>query len=233
MDDIGDLQGRISSADQQRLDQHLEGVRELETRLARLEEDPPNLESCSRPGEPTEDYSDIDGRPQMAARNAIMSQMVAMALACDQTRVIGHYFSDPLSNKLFPDATSGHHDLTHNEGGDQTECEMITRFCVDNLGVLLQALDAIPEGDGTLLDHCTVMACSEVSKGQTHSLDNMPIILAGGGDGFFRTGYHHRSYTQDSTTKVLLTVLQSMGIALGEFGTDDAWPDQVLSEILL
>jgi hypothetical protein len=233
MDDVSSLQGRISASDQIRMEQHLDGIRELETRLARLEEDPPNLESCSRAEAPTADYSDIDGRPQLSARNEVMSQMVAMALACDQTRIVGHYFTDPLSNRLFPDATSGHHDLTHNEAGDQPECEMITTHCVDNLGVLLQALDSIPEGDGTLLDHCTVMACSEVSKGQTHSIDDIPIILAGGGDGFFRTGYHHRSYTQDSTTKVLLTVLQSMGIALGEFGTDDAWTDQVLSEILL
>jgi hypothetical protein len=233
MEDIQSLQGQVSSADNERLEQHLDGVRELETRLARLEEDPPNLESCSRPDEPVDDYSDVDGRPQMGARNAIMSELVAMALACDQTRVVGHYFTDPLTNKLFPNATAGHHDLTHNEGGEQSECEMITTHCVDNLAVLLQALDAVPEGDGTLLDHCTVMACSEVSKGQTHSLDDIPIILAGGGDGFFKTGYHHRSYTQDSTTKVLLTVLQSMGIAVGEFGTDDAWTDQVLSEILL
>jgi hypothetical protein len=233
MGDIDDLNGRISSADKERLEQHLDGVRELETRLARLEEDPPNLESCGRPTEPTEDYSDIDGRPQLSARNAIMSEMVAMALACDQTRVVGHYFTDPLTNKLFPDATAGHHDLTHNEGGDQPEIEMITTHCVDNLAVLLHALDSIPEGSGTLLDHTTVMACSEVSKGQTHSLDDVPIILAGGGDGFFRTGYHHRSYTQDNSTKVLLTALQSMGIAVGEFGTDDAWTDQVLSEILL
>lgn len=233
MGDIAALDGRISAADRVRLDQHLTGVRELETRLARLEEDPPNLESCARPDGPTEDYSDVDGRPQMAARNAIMAEMVAMAFACDQTRVVGHYFSDPLSNKLFPNATSGHHDLTHNEAGEQPECEMITTFCVDNFATVLQALDAIPEGEGTLLDHCTVMGCSEVSKGQTHSIDDMPIILAGGGDGFFRTGYHHASYTQDSTTKVLLTVLQSMGIAVGEFGVDDAWTDQVLSEILL
>ncbi|MDP6932965.1 MAG: DUF1552 domain-containing protein, partial [Myxococcota bacterium] len=206
---------------------------ELEQRLALLEEDPPSMESCARPGEPTDDYSDIDGRPQYELRNGVMSTMVAMALACDQTRVVGHYLSDALTNNLFPDATAGHHDLTHNEAGDQPECEMITTFAVNQMAVLLAALDAIPEGDGTLLDHCAVMGCSEVSLGQTHSLDDMPIVLAGGADGFFRTGYHYRSYSQDSTTKVLLTLLQSMGISIGEFGADDAWTDQVLSDILL
>jgi hypothetical protein len=233
MDDIGALDGRVSAADRARLDQHYTGIRELEQRLARLQEDPPDLEACSQPKALTADFSNIDGRPQIDARNLAMSELLAMALACDQTRVIGHYLSDPVGDTLFPDASAGHHDLTHNEGGDQPEVNAITIYCMEMFAMFLSALDAIPEGEGTLLDHCAIMACSEVSLGQTHSIDEMPILLAGGADGFFRTGYHHRSYTSDNAVRVLLTLLQSVGMAVTEFGGEDCRTNQVLSEILL
>ncbi|MCK6518447.1 DUF1552 domain-containing protein, partial [Myxococcota bacterium] len=90
MGDIATLNARVGSEDKLRLEQHLDGVRPLETRLARLEEDPPSLESCARPATPEASYPDLDGRPQVSARNRVMADMLAMALACDQTRVFGH-----------------------------------------------------------------------------------------------------------------------------------------------
>ena len=233
MGDIQSLQNRVSATDRERLEQHLDGVRQLETRLALLEEDPPNLESCQLPETPTGDYGDIEGRPQIADRNAVISQLLAMAMACDQTRVVSHYLSDPVNNELFPEATAGHHELTHNEPGDQPEVHAITTFCVEQFASFLQALDDIPEGDGTLLDHCSVLGCTEVSKGQTHSLDDIPLILAGGADGFFKTGYHHHSVSLDNATKVMLTLMHSMGITQSSLGSEDAYADSLLSEILL
>ncbi|MDG1482505.1 MAG: DUF1552 domain-containing protein [Myxococcota bacterium] len=233
MDDISALDAKVSAADRVRLEQHYTGIRELEQRLARLEEDPPDLEACLQPKSLTADFANIDGRPQIEARNRAMAEMLAMAFACDQTRVVGHYLSDPVGDTLFPDASAGHHDLTHNEGGDQPEVHAITTYCMQMFADFLSALDAIPEGEGTLLDHCAIMATSEVSLGQTHAIDEMPILLAGGGDGFFRTNYHHRSYTSDNAVRVLLTLLQSVGISATEFGAGDCWTDQVLSEILL
>jgi hypothetical protein len=232
MDDINRLDGRVSSADRTRLDQHFTGIRELEQRLARLQDDPPDLESCALPPGLTADFSNIDGRPQIGLRNLAMSEMLAMAFACDQTRVVGHYLTDPVGDTLFPDASAGHHDLTHNEGGDQPEVHGITIYCMEMFAQFLSALDAIPEGEGTVLDHCSILACSEVSLGQTHSIDEMPILLAGGGDGFFRTGYHHRSYTSDNAVRVLLTLLQSVGLPVTEFGGDSCRTDSVISEIL-
>ena len=233
MDDISALDAQVSSADRVRLEQHYTGIRELELRLARLEEDPPDLEACLRPAALKADFSDVDGRPQIAARSLAMAEMLAMAMACDQTRVIGHFLNDPVGNTLFPEASSGHHDLTHNEAGDQPEVNAITIYCMEQLAAFLGALEAIPEGEGTLLQHCAIMACSEVSRGQTHSIDEMPLVLAGGADGFFRTGYHHRSYTSDNATRVLLTLQQAMGMSVSDFGGEDCWTDQVLSEILL
>jgi hypothetical protein len=229
--DIAKLRDRVSAADAIRLEQHLDGVRELEARLALLEADPPDLEACSRPGEPTADTADVDGRPQIALRNQLMCDMVAMALACDQTRVFGHYLTDPVSEVLFPGATAGHHSLTHDEPGDQPEVHAITIQCVEELAYLVKALDAVEEGGSTLLDSTLLMGCSEVSLGQTHSIDDVPIVLAGTACGRIKTGYHHHSSTGESTTKLLLTLQRALDIPVAEMGVDDAYATDGLSGI--
>ncbi len=230
--DILTLQARLGAADKARLDQHLTGVRELESRLARLEEDPPQLEACSRPGLiPELSYPDLDGRPQISARSRLMVDMLAMAFACDQTRVFGHYLVDPVSNPLFPGASAGHHNLTHDEGGDQPEVNAITIQIVQELAYLLERFDSIPEADGTLLDNCCILGCTEVSLGQTHSLDDMALLLGGGLCGTLQTGLHHRSYTQESSSKLMLSILRAMDILAPSFGTDDAYTESGLSEI--
>lgn len=231
MDDIGALETRLGAADRARLDQHLTGVRELEQRLARLEEDPPNLEACVRPAEPKGSYGDIDGRAQVRERNRVMSEMLAMAFACDQTRVFAHFLSDPVSDVLFEGASSGHHDLTHNEGGDQPEVSEITTQIMACLADTLEILAAVPEGDGVLLDNCAILATSEVSLGQTHSIEDMPVIVAGSCCGFFRQDVHARSLSGDNATKVLVSLQRAFDIDPGTFGADDAATEDGFSEI--
>ncbi len=229
--DVNTLKGRVGAADAIRLEQHLDGVRELEQRLARLQEDPPNLASCSMPDEPLPDYPDIDGRPQIGARSRAMCDLLAMALACDQTRVFGHWVSDPVSNVLFDGASAGHHDLTHNESGDQPEVNDITLQVMEEFAYLVAKLDSIPEAEGTLLDNCVVLATSEVSEGRLHAVDDMPIVLAGGGCGALRTGYHYRSYTQENVSKVMLSIVRAMDIPDTSYGEGDGRVTDGLSEI--
>lgn len=231
MEDISALRGRVSTADQARLDQHFEGVRELEQRLARLEEDPPDLESCARPASPLKDYPDVDGRPQASARSRAMAELLAMACACDQTRVFGHYFSDPVSDVLYDGASAGHHQLTHDEPDPQDEVNAITTFVVEEYAALVQAFAAIPEGDGTLLDNCAILGTSEVSLGRTHSVDEMPVLIAGSACGALVPGIHYRSYAQENATKVLLTLIRAMDVPLAEFGEDAARVTDGLSGI--
>lgn len=231
MGDIGGLQGRLGAADRQRLEQHLDGVREIEQRLAILQENPPNLESCVRADSPTADFADVGGRPVVYERNAVMSQLLAMSLACDQTRVFGHYLTDPVSDVLFPDAPAGHHDLTHNEGGEQPNVNAITIQCIEMFAQTLEILDSIPEGEGSLLDNCAVLGCSEVSLAQTHNIEEMPTIIAGSACGFFQQDVHFRSTSGASTTRLLISLQQAMGMTVASFGHDDAAETRGLSEI--
>jgi hypothetical protein len=228
--DLQSLQGRLGAEDRSRLDQHLTGVRELETRLARLQEDPPNLEACSRAAEPLPAYPDEAGRPQLAARTKAMADLIAMSLACDQTRVFSHYLSEPVADVLFPGATAGHHSLTHDEPGDQPQVHEIATFCVERFADLLDSLRAIPEGGGTLLDSCLVMGCTEVSLGRTHSLDDMPVVLAGSACGAIRQNVHFAANGANAS-KLLLTVLRAMDIVAPEVGMDEGRVTESLTEI--
>ncbi len=231
MDDISVLNGRVGAEDRARLDQHLTGVRELELRLARIEEDPPDLESCERPPEPVDDYGDIDGRAQVRLRNQVMSELIAMAFACDQTRVAAHFVTKPVSDVLFPDTSSGHHDLTHNEGGGQPQVHAITTQLMECLADTIGILDAIPEGDGTLLDNMVLFATSEVSLGQVHSIEDMPIVLAGSACGFFKQDHHYRSLSGENVTRLLISLQQAVGMSVSSFGDGAAAATSGLSDL--
>jgi hypothetical protein len=147
--------------------------------------------------------------------------------------VFGHYLSDPVSNVLYPGASAGHHNLTHDEGGDQPEVHAITLQLVTELAYLIATLDAVPEGDGTLLDNCVVLGTTEVSLGQTHQIDEIPVVLAGGGCGALRIGTHWRSYTGDNSSSLMLSILRAMDILAPSFGDGDAYTEDGLSEIEL
>jgi hypothetical protein len=231
MGDIDTLNAKVGMSDRARLDQHFTGLRELELRLARLQEDPPNLASCTRALAPAMEFPEVDGRQPIRAIHRAMSDLLVMAVACDQTRVFSHWFSDPLNNKLFPDATMGHHSLTHDEPGSQPQVNMVTQFIMGELAYLVEQLASIPEGEETVLDHMVLLATSETSKGLTHSFDEMPIVYAGNACGALRQGIHHRSYSGESTSHLILSLIRAVGVSTPTFGVDAGEVSDGLSAI--
>lgn len=228
--DAQTLNTKLGAADRARLEQHLDAVRDLELRLARLQEDPPDLDACVRPEAP-EPIPPIEGRPQMLARARVMADLTTMALACDQTRVASMWFTDPLNDVLFPDATAGHHQLTHDEPGDQPQVHDIILATMEGFAYWLESMRDITEGDGTLLDHCAVLATSDVSYGRTHSIDEYPILVAGGADGRLKTGFHHRTGGGENAGRVPLTLLRALGVSAASFGEGNAQTDRTVSEL--
>ncbi len=221
MGDIASLQAQLGATDRARLEAHLDGVRALESRLARLQEDPPDLAACARPGAPPTSFPDIDGRTDWAARSRALADLLAMALACDQTRVFHFQFAPPLTNMLLPDRSDGHHNLTHNEPGDQPEVQAITESVMESFAHLLGALDAIPEGEGTLLDNCVVLGASEVSEGRTHSLQELPLLVAGGGCGRIAVGQHLRPSASTNANHLSFSLLRALGISVPTYGAGE------------
>jgi hypothetical protein len=214
--DVQALQSRVGTRDKTRLAQHLDNIREIEKRLE------PGVSvaetTCAVPARPTQ-IAETKGREPIAERMRAMSDLLAMALACDHTRVFSVMFSGSVGGTVFAQvgADQGHHALTHDEPGDQPLVHKTTVFTMEQFAVLLNALRAIPEGNGTLLDNCAILASSDCADGREHSIKDYPILVAGRGGGALRGGVHYRS-NGENTSEVLLSVLRAAGLPLSEFG---------------
>ncbi len=225
------LQSFAGAADKARLESHLEGVRALELRIKKLQETPPVILGCKPPDPPKESYPDVGGRPPLSEISRVMADMIAMTLACDQTRVFSLWVTHPVSNTLFTGAPAGHHQLTHDEPSPQPEVAKILLQVMSELAYLLDALDKLPDGDGTLLDHCAILATSDCNYGRQHTLDDYPIVLAGSCNGALQTGVHYRSPASENTSKVALSLARAMGLTLDSFGRDVGLAKDGLSAI--
>ena len=114
---------------------------------------------------------------------------------------------------------------------DALEVNEITKFLMGELCYFVERLASVEEGDETLLDHCVMMCTSEVSRGQTHSLDEIPMIYAGNACGALQQGIHYRSHTGENASHVLLSLVRAMGITAPSFGVGDGEVSDGLSAI--
>lgn len=213
-DQIGGLQTRVGAHDRQRLEQHFDSIRAIELRLAA------EPVVCERPSTPS-NHPDIAGREQIEPHNETMSQLLALALACDVTRVFSVLFSPAGSGVVIwqAGALNSLHQICHDEPMPQPTVHAATVFTMEQLAVALRSLRDIPVGDGNLLDHCSIVCTSEHADGRTHSYDDFPMIIAGKAGGALRGNTHYRSTTDESVTKAVLTALRAGGVPLDSFGT--------------
>jgi hypothetical protein len=225
----------VGQADKARLDQYFTSVRQLEQQLELQLQKPPPAESCAVPSQPKEMAvgSEIE---QVMATHKLMAQLLAMALACNQTKVFNMVFSDSLSSLRRAGSAATHHTLTHEEPideklGYQPQATYFVERSMEAWGSFLATLDAIPEGDGTLLDHCLVFAHTDTQFAKIHSVDGIPLMLAGSGAGKVKTGLHLDG-NGDPITRVGLTVQQLMGVAIDKWGTASMATSKPISELI-
>ena len=101
------------------------------------------------------------------------------------------------------------------------------------LAKMIERFQSVAIGDGTLLDHSAIMAYSEVGEGQSHSLTDIPILTIGRAGGALRTGIHHRSTSRESVTKVNLTMMRAVGMAVPSLGEGPHLVTDPVSEIMV
>lgn len=220
------LHGRLGHADQIRLEQHLDGIRTLELQLSA------ERGACEVP-DGVDSWPDVDGQEQIEQQNRTMSELLALALACDLTRVFTVQWSTAGSAVVvWPvGATDGMHSMSHNESGDQPVCHDAITWTMGNLATFLETLRDTPEGDGSLLDRCSILCTSELSDGQIHSNDEFPIMIAGGGGGRLNSGVHYRSTSDLNTSHAVLTALRGGGVDADSFGADEGYVTSSIGEL--
>jgi hypothetical protein len=230
-EDAKALRVRLGSADRQRLDQHMSSVRELEQKIANLQATPPVLAACNKPAMPMASYPDQGGFPQLSAISRALTDVLVMSLACDQERVFTFQFSHSVNNLLYQGATAGHHQLTHDELGEQPMVQGILHQILTEAAYFIQALKSVPEGTSTLLDHCAVLFMTDCSNGKSHAVDEYPLFLAGSANGALQKGTHVR-IPGENASKLGLTLLQTFGVAATSFGSDEGLVTQGLPALV-
>ena len=231
-EDARRLQARIGASDRARLDAHLTGISEVRSRILAL---PPQFTSaCVLPEPPTEDNRDIAGIEQLQAVSTVMSDLLALAWACDLTRVASYQFSGSVGATVYSALghTTGEHTLTH-DAQRQNDVHNAVVFVVERFAYFLGKLKASVEGTGNLLENSCILFSSDVCEGLVHSITDYPILVAGRAGGFLRyPGVHHRSTTQENTSDVLLTCLRAVGAHLPSVGSGGGLSDSPCSGIV-
>lgn len=218
-DDTQRLTTRLGAADRRRMEQHLEGVRALELRLQERDQMPMAAEGCTVPDAPgTLNFGDGGSHEEKEAKNALMSELLAHALACDLTRVFSYEFSATQSHAVYWEVgiTDEHHPLTHSDnGGPKTAT--VTTFIMKNFAHLAARLKAMPEGTGNVLDNTLMLATSEHANAGSHNYTDHPYLLVGKASGGINAGMHFRG-TSGSSPRVLLTAVRALGLPVEKLG---------------
>lgn len=218
-EDAKSLHRRLGTSDRRRMEQHVQNIREIEKRITGSWRRPAQcgVGEAPWPAAPREH----DGKEPLVDMNEAMSRLVALALSCDLTRVFTFMFSGSVGGTVYWQVGQDkpHHKITHDEPGEQPLVHAATVFVMQNLARLLETLAETPDGAGNLLDHSAILATTDCSQGKGHSLDDYPILLAGRASGALRyPGVHYRSGKQENASKVLLSLLRSVGVRLPRFG---------------
>ena len=229
------LLAEVGMADRVRLDQYFTSIRQLEQQLDIQLQKPAPLEACKVPSSPavTKTGTQID---DAITNHKLLAQLLAQALACNQTKVFNMVFADAGSSLRKAGSTVTHHQLTHEEPidektGCQPEATFFVERIVEGLQTMLVTLDGVKEGDGTLLDRTLVFAHSECSFAKIHSLETIPMLIAGGAGGKIKTGQHIAG-NGDPVTRVGLTVQQVMGVPMSSWGAGSMQTSKSIPELM-
>lgn len=228
------LQSRLGAADRRRLDEYFTSLRQLERQLEVQLSEPPPLAACQRPEIPEE--MEVGSEIGSATRNhELMSDVLALALACDQTRVFNMVFSYGASNLHKEGNNTGHHQLTHEEPvhaelGYQPRATFFVDQSMEAWAAFVRKLAAIEEGDGTLLDNTFVLAHSETSFAKVHDVLGLPVMTAGRAGGRVKTGQHIQG-AADPVTRIGLSVQQVMGLRRERWGALSMEASRPVSEL--
>jgi hypothetical protein len=225
-DDTQQLAGRLGSPDRRKLDEYLSAVREIERRIQNAEKD-------NRPVTPA--IEKPAGIPITLPDYAkLMYDLQVVAFQADLTRVSSLMLGREGSMRVYPEIgiPDPHHPLTHHrENPDWIEkVTQINCLHTELFAYFLKKLKSTPDGEGSLLDHSMIVYGSGLSDGNQHTHENLPVLLAGRGDGSLKPGRHIVYPPGTPITNLYLTLLDRVGVHPEKLG-DSTGKVEHLSEL--
>jgi hypothetical protein len=210
-DDAKRLQRQVSGSDRRKLDEYFESVRAVERQVDQMAHLPPvAVPEGSRP----------DADPgDTVTRLRLMYDLMALAYQTDATRVITFMTANAQTNRVYDHLgiTSGHHQLTHSTG-QEAEIQKIDRFMTEEFARFVARLKSLPEGDGTLLDHCLITFGSAMGDGRKHDHGDLPCVVAGHAGGALPGGRSLRLREETPMANLFVTTARLAGLPLDRFG---------------
>jgi hypothetical protein len=228
-DDASGLARRVGARDKAKLDEYLTSVREVEKRIDRMRDDRAKAVANARGREvPVVMMKRPDnGLPEdIREHMRLMCDITALAFQTDKTRVVSLLLCRDLSGLFYPflDVRKSHHSASHDDLSD--DYERITRYYCSQLAYLAGRLEAMPEGEGTVLDNSCLMLLSNMWSGNRHDSTRLPLLTVGGLGGALKTGrvlnYGDKGDENRKVCSLYLALMEKMGVTLSHFGDADA-----------
>ncbi len=235
-EDAKKLNKTLGSEDKARLDQYFTGIRDLERRFDLQLSKPDPREACIVPEMPADLPVGLDA-DLVSKRHRIMTDLMLMAVACDQTRVFNMFYAAAFSATTKPGYDKPHHTATHEEAVDPTlryqpNVSWYTRRAMEEWSYYVQALANFREGDGSLLDNAFIYATTDQSFAKMHAIDGIPMFSAGNAGGRIKTGLHIDGGGSPGC-RLGFTAQRLMGLDIASWGSKSNTTSQAISEILV
>jgi hypothetical protein len=229
-EDISRLQRKLGPGDRTRVSQYLDTVREVERRIQKAE--------AATQGSPLPDLDRPVGVPASYRDHArLMFDLQVLALQGDVTRVITFQLARETSTRTYPEigVSDPHHPLTHNGGNAEKLAQVakINAFHVSLFAEFLQKLKATPDGNGSLLDHSVYLYGSGMGNPDVHDHVNLPIMVAGGGNGRLKGNRHIQYADPTPLANLHLTLLDKVGVRLDAFADSKGKIKELLDPVTL
>ncbi len=223
-----EVEKQLGRADRAKLDEYLTSVREVErgVRRARAMKDKADDRARDK-GQPTLAMPRPDnGLPEdIREHMRLMCDIIALAFQADKTRVATLLLCRDLSGLFYPflDVRSAHHPASHD---DRSEAyQRVAHYYVSQLAYLANRLEAMKEGEGTVLDSSCLMFLSNMWSGSRHDNSKVPLLLVGGLGGALETGrvfdYRDKGDENRRLCSLYLSIMGKMGVELDHFGDAD------------
>jgi hypothetical protein len=212
--DVAALERGLGARDRVRLDQYLEHVREIESRIQRAEQ-----KATSEVLVPVAPVGIPDSWEEHAT---VMFDMMALAYEADLTRVFSFMLNREASQLVFPNLGFNEpwHHVSHH-GNDPEKLALLVKlntWQIQVFGKFLERLRSTPDGDGNLLDHSVILWGSGMSDSDAHSPLDVPYLQVGKGAGLFSGNRHLAAPKGTQLANVMLTVAQRFGAERDRFG---------------
>ncbi|MDB4678733.1 DUF1552 domain-containing protein [bacterium] len=219
-EDAKSLQPSLGKNDRRKLDEYTESVRAVELQIQRVRRRQGDIQKLN-PQVPVKPW-------QSMTRNEfiqVMGDLMILALQTDLTRVASlmtapERWSTPLKVEGWFDSPIEHHSWTHGQGNEHIRQELakLDRFHVEQFVHLAKKMNAIQEGNRTLLENTMFVLGSGLSSGELHVYNNLPTIIAGSGGGAIHTGQHLRYAEGTPVANLWLTIASVMGVPIDRLG---------------